>query len=83
MKPDSLQSVHNEPVLPPSEPTKAALRKGNRDQPSWFQAQDLTVLKVGNNEIEEIQHEISMFGSLKTVDVSNRYIFRLISYSDS
>ena len=83
MKPDSLQSVPNEPVLPPSEPTKAALRKGNRDQPSWFQAQDLTVLKVGNNEIEEIQHEISMFGSLKTVDVSNCYIFRLISYSDS
>ena len=72
MNPDPLQSVPNEPVLPPSEPTKAALRKGNRDQPSWFQAQDLTVLKVGNNEIEEIQHEISLFGSLKTVDVSNR-----------
>lgn len=71
MNPDPLRSVPNEPVLPPSEPTKASLRKGNLDQPSWFQAQDLTVLKVGNNEIEEIQHEISMFGSLKTVDVSN------------
>lgn len=76
MKPDSdpLQSVPDEPVLPSSEPTKASLRKGNRDQPSWFQAQDLTVLvlKVGNNEIEEIQRKISLFGSLKTVDVSKK-----------
>lgn len=83
MNPDPLQSVPNEPVLPPSEPTKAALRKGNHDKPSWYQAQDLTVLKVGNNEIEEIQHEISLFGSLKTVDVSNRFVLRLISCSDS
>jgi Leucine-rich repeat (LRR) protein len=82
VNPEPLQSVPNEPVLPPSEPTKAS-RKGNREQPSWFQAQDLTVLKVGNNEIEEIQHEISLFGSLKTVDVSNRFILRLISCSNS
>ena len=82
MNPEPLQSVPNEPVLPP-EPTKAASRKGNRDQPSWYQAQDLTVLKVGSNEIEEIQHEISLFGSLKTVDVSNRYVLKLISCSNS
>ena len=80
MNPDPLQSVPNEPVLPPSEPTKAALRKGNREQSSWFQAQDLTVLKVGNNEIVEVQHEISLFGSLKTIDVSNRYKLMLILY---
>ena len=83
VNPDPLQSVPIEPVLPPSEPTKAALRKGNRDQPSWLQAQDLTVLKAGNNDIVEIQHEISLFGSLKTVDVSNRYKPILIMYSDS
>jgi hypothetical protein len=82
VNPDPLRSVPNEPVLPP-EPTKATLRKGNRDQPSWFQSQDLTVLKVGNNEIEEIQHEISLFGSLKTVDVSNCCVLWRISYSDS
>jgi hypothetical protein len=81
VNPDPLRSVPNEPVLPPSEPTKAAMRKGNHDQPSWFQAQDLTVLKVGNNEIEEIQHEISLFGSLKTVDVSNRTQADLVSNS--
>jgi hypothetical protein len=77
VNPDPLQSVPNEPVLPPSEPSKATSRKGNREQPSWFQAQDLTVLKAGSNEIEEIQHEISLFGSLKTVDVSNHYVLLL------
>jgi len=77
--PDPLRSVPHEPALPPSEPPKAALRRGNRDQPSWFEAQDLTVLKGWNNEIEEIQHEISMFGSLKTVDVSQFVLFMLRS----
>ena len=76
MTPEPLQSVPNEPALPP-EPPKTVSRKGNRDQPSWFQAQDLTVLKAGNNEIEEVQHEISLFGSLKTVDVSNFTLFML------
>ena len=73
VNPDPLKSVPNEPVLPPSEPSKAALRRGNRDQTSWFESQDLTVLKAWNNEIEEVQHEISLFGSLKTVDVSIFY----------
>jgi hypothetical protein len=63
-----LKSVPNEPALPPSE---GVGRKGrNLEKTTWFEAQDLTVLKAWNNEIQEIQHEISLFGSLKTVDVS-------------
>ncbi|KAF9011860.1 hypothetical protein BDQ17DRAFT_1272237 [Cyathus striatus] len=66
--PDPLKSVPNEPVLPPSD---LQPRRGGRrgDTPAWFEAQDLQVLKAWNNEITEIQHEISLFGSLKTVDL--------------
>lgn len=67
LNPDPLKSVPNEPVLPPSEPKPS--RRGG-DKPAWFEAQDLTVLKAWNNDIQEIQHEISLFGSLKTIDVS-------------
>ncbi|GLB40539.1 putative leucine rich repeat [Lyophyllum shimeji] len=67
--PDPLKSVPNEPVLPPSAPSDAPKRGGKRDNPAWFEAQDLQVLKIWNNEIVEIQHEISLFGSLKTIDL--------------
>ena len=71
INPDPLKSVENEPKLPPAEEQPPARRGGRRDAaPAWFEAQDLTVLKAWNNEITEIQHEISFFGSLKTVDVS-------------
>jgi hypothetical protein len=79
MTPDSLKSVPNEPVLPPAEPSTG--RRGrNQEKTAWFEAQDLTVLKAWNNEIEEIQHEISLFGSLKTVDVCllNSHAFPLL-----
>lgn len=49
--------------------------KANGDAPTWYDAQDLEVLKAWSNEILEVQAEISMFGSLKTFDVcilSNR-----------
>lgn len=67
LTPDPLKSVPNEPPYPASE-SKPGRRRGG-DTPAWFEAQDLTVLKVWNNDIQEIQHEISLFGSLKTVDV--------------
>ncbi|RXW22601.1 hypothetical protein EST38_g3239 [Candolleomyces aberdarensis] len=68
--PDPLKSVENEPKLPPAEEQPVGRRGGRRDAaPAWFEAQDLTVLKAWNNEITEIQHEISFFGSLKTVDL--------------
>ncbi|KAI5120112.1 hypothetical protein M0805_002196 [Coniferiporia weirii] len=45
----------------------------SRHQPSWFEAQDLMVLKARSNEIIALQPEISLFGSLKTIDLhSNR-----------
>ena len=67
--PDPLKSVPNEPALPASEPKPS--RRGH-DKPSWYEAQDLTVIKAWNNDIQEVQHEISLFGSLKTVDVGSQ-----------
>ncbi len=63
------------PVEPPittatSDDFSAASRKKEASSgPSWYEAQDLAVLKAWNNEIVEIQSEISMFGSLNTIDV--------------
>ncbi|KAF9530920.1 hypothetical protein CPB83DRAFT_787495 [Crepidotus variabilis] len=74
--PDKLKSVPDEQVLPPSEPT-AARRGRGAEKTTWFEAQDLTILKAWNNEIEEIQHEISLFGSLKTVDLHKNKITSL------
>jgi len=67
--PDPLKSVPKETVLPPS-PSVAPKRGRQQDAPTWFEAQDLQILRAWNNDITEIQHEISLFGSLKTVDVS-------------
>jgi hypothetical protein len=74
--PDPLKSVPNEPSIGTTADTPANPRRGGRsDGPSWFEAQDLTVLKAWNNEIVEIQPEISLFGSLKTVDVRSFFEF--------
>ena len=72
--PDRLKSVPDEPVLPPIDPENET-RKSKRNKPAWFEAQDLTVLKAWNNEIVEIQHELSLFGSLKMVDVRSFLLF--------
>lgn len=37
---------------------------------TWYEQVDLTSLKVWDNAILEIQPEISLFGSLKVLDVS-------------
>ncbi|KAJ4477460.1 hypothetical protein J3R30DRAFT_3755909 [Lentinula aciculospora] len=74
--PDPLKSVPNEPKLPPSDAVPA--RRGvKRDNPAWFEAQDLTTLKAWSNDIVEIQHEISLFGSLKVFDLHNNQITSL------
>ncbi|KAF8905748.1 hypothetical protein CPB84DRAFT_1891013 [Gymnopilus junonius] len=52
------------------EQARSTGRRRGGDKPAWFEAQDLTVLKAWNNDIQEIQHEISLFGSLKTIDLS-------------
>lgn len=67
MTADPLKSVPEEPPLPASDP----VRRGSKlDAPAWYESQDLQVLKAWDNDIVEIQHEISFFGSLKTIDVS-------------
>lgn len=83
IKPDALKSVPQEPPIGSSEaPGK---RPGQRGGPAWFEAQDLQVLKAWNNEIVEIQHEISLFGSLKSVDVCLHCLLSMHSakYSES
>ena len=58
------------PVEPPIT-TGSSGRKPSQNAPSWYDAQDLQILKAWSNEIIELQPEISMFGSLKTIDVSS------------
>ena len=73
VKPEPLKLV---PVEPPittgtSDDSSASRRRNaSPHSPSWYEAQDLEVLKAWSNEILEIQPEIFMFGSLKSIDVS-------------
>ncbi|KAL4264448.1 RNI-like protein [Pleurotus pulmonarius] len=75
--PERLASVTEEPVLPPADDKATTKRRGGREVPAWYDAQDLHVLKAGNNDIIEIQPEISMFGSLKNVDLHKNRIASL------
>ena len=65
--PDPLKSVEQEPSIgtSPDPPAKSG-RAGRRD----WEAHDLHVIKAWDNDIVEIQPEISLFGSLKAIDVS-------------
>ncbi|KZT23098.1 L domain-like protein [Neolentinus lepideus HHB14362 ss-1] len=76
--PDPLPSLLEEPSLPES--TARPKYKNGGEVPAWYEAQDLQVLKAWSNEIVEIQHEISLFGSLQTVDLHNN---RLTSLPDT
>ncbi|KAG2131383.1 hypothetical protein DEU56DRAFT_814250 [Suillus clintonianus] len=82
--PDTLKSVASEPPVSSSTDTSSSSRRaGQREGPAWFEAQDLHVLKAWNNNIVEIQHEISLFGSLKTVDLhQNRIILLPDTFAD-
>ncbi|KAJ6545025.1 hypothetical protein DFH09DRAFT_1088225 [Mycena vulgaris] len=71
--PEPLKSVPQEPPLPPAPDTGRLKRPG----PAWFEIQDLEVLKAWGNDIEEIQPEISLFGSLKSVDLHRNKIVSL------
>jgi hypothetical protein len=68
--PGALASVPDEPPLP-ERPRKTS----NSDLTTWYDQQDLTFLRARNNKIVEIQTEISLFGSLKTIDVR---VFKLV-----
>jgi hypothetical protein len=65
--PAPLKSVPDEPKLPPGDEHAPRRKAGNG--PTWFDAQDLEILKAWSNRIVEIHPEISLFGSLKNIDV--------------
>ncbi|KAJ7103474.1 hypothetical protein B0H15DRAFT_812381 [Mycena belliarum] len=72
--PEPLKSVPSEPSLPPAPETG---RRKPTASPAWFEIQDLEVLKAWGNEIAEIQPEISLFGSLKSIDLHRNKIMSL------
>ncbi|KIY74288.1 hypothetical protein CYLTODRAFT_448050 [Cylindrobasidium torrendii FP15055 ss-10] len=57
--PEPLQSVPEEPPY----------GVDSRKNAAWYEGQDLKTIKMGNNEVVEIQPEISLFGSLKSLDM--------------
>ncbi|KAF8257222.1 hypothetical protein EI94DRAFT_1632919 [Lactarius quietus] len=73
--PDKLASVPEEPPLP-----EKPSRRATSNSTTWYDQQDLTFLRARNNQIVEIQHEISLFGSLKTIDLQRN---RLASLPES
>ncbi|KAJ7227478.1 hypothetical protein GGX14DRAFT_630129, partial [Mycena pura] len=74
ISPVPLKSVPSEPPLPPALET-GPLRK--RPGPAWYETQDLEILKAWGNNIVEIQAEISLFGSLKSIDLHKNQIVSL------
>ncbi|THH21430.1 hypothetical protein EUX98_g8389 [Antrodiella citrinella] len=80
--PEPLKSVPEEPPITTAtsdDPIASSSRRklGNVNGPSWFEGKDLEILKAWSNEIIEIQPEISMFGSLKTIDLHNNKLAAL------
>ncbi|KAL1745853.1 hypothetical protein HDZ31DRAFT_35493 [Schizophyllum fasciatum] len=74
LTPAPLKSVPEEPPLPLALPRKG---KPADQEPAWFEGQDLQVLKAFNNDIIEIQPELSLFGSLKVLDIHANKIAEL------
>ena len=67
MTPEPLKLLPSEPSLPQNDsPTS---RKRATQDVNWYDAKDLEIVKAWNNKIVELQPELSLFGSLKTLDV--------------
>ncbi|OJT03205.1 Leucine-rich repeat-containing protein 40 [Trametes pubescens] len=79
IKSEPLKSVPVEPPITTASSTDflGVRRKGSEHAPSWYEAQDLEILKAWSNEILELQPELSMFGSLKIVDLHNNKLTTL------
>ena len=75
--PEPLKSVPDEASLP----SMSDESRTSKEIPAWFEAQDLRVIKAWGNEIQEIQPEISLFGSLKVIDVCSHLLFRTFPIS--
>ncbi|KAH8092621.1 L domain-like protein [Cristinia sonorae] len=81
--PEPLKSVPEEPPITTAttdDVSSSRRRGGSSSAPAWFEGKDLEIIKAWSNEIIEIQPEISMFGSLKTVDLHRN---KLTSLPDS
>jgi len=68
--PEPLKSVPDEASLP----SESDGFRTSKEMPAWFEAQDLYVIKAWGNELQEIQPEISLFGSLKVIDVCSHLL---------
>lgn len=73
LTPEPLKLVQSEPPLPEND--YAATRKGAIKDINWYDAKDLEVIKAWSNKIVELQPELSLFGSLKTLDVRPSVLF--------
>ncbi|KAL5526379.1 hypothetical protein ACEPAF_8102 [Sanghuangporus sanghuang] len=71
VKPQPLDSV-TEPDYTAEDTPKR--NRPNKQQASWFEAQDLVVLKARSNEITAIQPELALFGSLKVIDLHSNQL---------
>jgi len=84
LTPEPLKLVPNEPPLP--EHDSAIARKRAVKDVNWYDAKDLEVIKAWSNKIVELQPELSLFGSLKTLDVRpcavSSYTGSLINFRD-
>jgi hypothetical protein len=56
-------------VVEPEVPSKIK-RSGSA---AWYEQVDLTTLKLWHNSIVELQPELSLFGSLKILDVRDKF----------
>ncbi|KAF9647802.1 L domain-like protein [Thelephora ganbajun] len=72
LTPEPLKLVTNESPLPENDST-AARKRTTRDV-NWYDAKDLEVIKAWSNKIVELQPELSLFGSLKTLDLNNNLL---------
>ncbi|KAL5525592.1 hypothetical protein ACEPAG_6928 [Sanghuangporus baumii] len=71
VKPQPLDSV-TEPDYTAEDTPKR--NKPNMQQASWFEAQDLVILKARSNDIIAIQPELALFGSLKVIDLHSNQL---------
>lgn len=73
MTPEPLKEAPPE-VIEPEGPPKKVKKVSNT---AWYEQIDLTTLKLWDNEIVELQPELSLFGSLKIVDLHKNKLRRL------
>lgn len=85
IKPEPLSLVSEadaDPGVTTAELRRRAKQQEGGQPVSWFEAQDLQVVKARSNEIVELHPEISLFGSLRIIDVRPSRRLRLFILSN-